>query len=130
MRPLHWIASTLRCVRSFPEEVRQEVGYAIHLAQSGDKATNAIPMVGFGSSKVLEVVVTYDGDAYRAVYTVKFAKAVYALHAFQKKSHTGSQTPKHDIGLIKRRMKHAEQHYKQNYSEIQKDVKDGRGRQR
>jgi phage-related protein len=128
MKPLHWIGSSLRDVRSFSAEVRSEVGFAIQLAQMGDKAANAIPMVGFGSAKVLEVIVDDDGNTYRAIYTVKFAKAVYVLHAFQKKSKHGIATPKHELDLIRQRLKNAEKHYKMTYEQIhRKDEAHERG---
>lgn len=104
MRRTYWMGSSRDDVREFPDAVKREVGYAIHLAQLGDKATFVMPLAGFGSSKVLEVIVNDDGDTYRAVYTVKFKEAVYVLHAFQKKSKRGIATPKHDIDLIKRRL--------------------------
>ena len=94
MKPLFWIGSSRRDLREFPEDVRYEAGFSLHLAQKGDKAINAVPMMGFGSAKVLEVVIDSMGNTYRAVYTVKFAKAVYVLHAFQKKSRKGIATPK------------------------------------
>lgn len=115
MKPLEWVGSSKDDLCRFPKEVRQEAGYAIHLAQMGDKAANAVPMVGFGGVKVLEVVIDDDGDTYRAVYTVKFAKAVYVLHAFQKKSHRGIATPKPDLALIRIRLAAAEKHYLANY---------------
>jgi phage-related protein/predicted XRE-type DNA-binding protein len=96
MRPLHWIGDTLKIVRELPEDVRYEVGFALFQAQQGGKAVNAVPLVGFGSSKVLEVIIDGDGDTYRAIYTVKFQEAIYALHAFQKKSKKGVATPKPD----------------------------------
>ena len=68
-------------------------------------------MMGFGSAKVLEVVIDNAGNTYRAVYTVKFARAVYVLHAFQKKSRKGIATPKPDMDLIRRRLAAAEQDY-------------------
>jgi phage-related protein len=120
MKPLHWIASSKDDVKDFPHDVRREVGFALHLAQLGDKHLGAVPMLGFGSAKVLEVVIDDDGDAYRAVYTVKFAKAVYVLHAFQKKSKRGIETPKLDIEKIKSRLKLAEQHYKLVYEHQEK----------
>ena len=92
MKPLHWIASSKRDVSEFPDDVKSEVGYTLWLAQKGDKGINALPMVGFGSAKVLEVVIDDSGEAYRAVYTVKFQRAVYVLHAFQKKSKNGIAT--------------------------------------
>ena len=64
---------------------------------------------------MLEVVDDFDGDSYRAVYTVKFAGVVYVLHAFQKKSKKGIATPRHEIELIKARLKRAEEHYRHNY---------------
>lgn len=63
----------------------------------------------------MEVVENFDGDTYRAIYTVKFAGVVYVLHAFQKKSKRGAMTPRHDIELIKQRLRTAEQHYQENY---------------
>lgn len=59
---------------------------------------------------MLEVVEDFAGDAYRAVYTVRFANAVYVLHAFQKKSKRGTATPKHELETIKSRLKRAEEH--------------------
>jgi phage-related protein len=64
---------------------------------------------------VLEVVDDEDGDTYRAVYTVRFAGVIYVLHAFQKKSKKGIQTPKREIEVIKARLKVAEAHYQENY---------------
>ena len=115
MKPLNWVGSSLDDLRTFPIDVRKEAGYCIHLAQLGDKALNAVPMVGFGGAKVLEVVINDDGNTYRAVYTVKFAKAVYVLHVFQKKSRKGISTPKPDLDLIHRRLSNAEKHYRENY---------------
>lgn len=119
MKPVHWIGSSKRVVRSFPEVVREEIGYTVYMAQMGDKALNAVPLVGFRGSKVLEIVVDETGDTYRAVYiyTVKFSKAVYVLHAFQKKSKRGIATPLPDIRLIKSRLKAAEAHYRAHYDE-------------
>lgn len=112
MKQLHWLGPTLEIVRGFPEEVRLEVGYALYLAQQGDKAFFAVPLVGFGSAKVLEVISCEAGDTFRAVYSVKFGSTVYVLHAFQKKSKKGCKTPPKDIRLIKDRLKKAEEHYR------------------
>ncbi len=120
MKQLHWIGNSLKVVRALPEGVRHEVGFALHLAQEGGKAVNAVPMVGFGSSKVLEVIVDEDGDTYRAVYTVKFQKAVYTLHVFQKKSKKGIATPKAELDIVKSRLKIAETHYRDHYQNIKK----------
>lgn len=123
MKPLHWIGSCLKDVRKFPEEVRGEVGFALYLAQKGEKAANAAPMVGFGGASVLEVVISEGGDAYRAIYTVKFAEAVYALHAFQKKSPKGRQTPRPDLNALHERLKQAEAHYREKYGRLKRKEK-------
>lgn len=95
-----------------PGEVQDVFGFALHLAQSGKKHDQAKPLKGFGSAGVLEVVESEQGDAYRAVYTVKFDSAVYVLHCFQKKSSRGIATPKPDIDKIRERLKAAENHAK------------------
>jgi phage-related protein len=120
MKPLFWIASSHDDLCAFPEDVRSEAGFSIYLAQEGDKVINAVPMMGFGSAKVLEVVIDNAGNTYRAVYTVKFANAVYVLHAFQKKSRKGVATPKPDIDLIRRRLKAAEQDYLARFEQTTK----------
>ena len=81
------------------------MGFALYEAQTGEKPDNAKPLRGFGGAGVLEVVEDHDGDAYRAVYTVKLADAVYVLHCFQKKSTKGIATPQHTTELIVRRLK-------------------------
>ena len=95
----------------FPLPVRQEMGYALYLAQVGMKAPKAKPLRGFGGAGVLEVVEDYRGDTFRAVYTVKFAGAVFVLHAFQKKSKRGIRTPRAEIELIEARLKSASEAY-------------------
>src|SRR5436305_1425681 len=84
------------------------MGYALQVAQEGDKHPDAKPLRGFGGAGVLEVVEDFQGDTYRLVYTVRLGQRVYVLHAFQKKSHRGSKTPKRDIDLIKQRYAEAE----------------------
>ncbi len=99
-------------VKALPVEVQDVVGYALHLAQCGEKHGSVKPLKGFGGSGVLEIVEDHKGDAYRAVYTIKFAEAVYVLHAFQKKSSKGIATPKRTLETIKRRLRMAEQDYR------------------
>jgi phage-related protein/predicted XRE-type DNA-binding protein len=84
------------------------MGTALNSAQLGGKHPAAKPLSGFGGAGVLEIVDDFDGETYRAVYTVKFANTVYVLHAFQKKSRKGIETPKNEIDLIRRRYKSAE----------------------
>jgi phage-related protein len=80
----------------------------LSLAQAGDKHDAAKVLRGFGVAGVLEVVEDDAGSTYRAVYTVKFAKAVFLLHCFQKKSKRGVATPKEDMDIINTRLKIAE----------------------
>jgi phage-related protein len=105
-KPLIWVADSLAAVRSFPAEVKDEVGVALFHAQLGGKHAQAKPLRHVGAS-VLEVVSDHRGDTYRAVYTVRLAGRVYVLHAFQKKSKTGIATPKAEIDLVKQRLKRA-----------------------
>ena len=93
--------------------MRRLVGGALWEAQVGRKARYAKPLKGFGDASVMEVVDDLDGDAFRAVYTVRFAKAVYVLHAFQKKSKRGAATPKTELDLIDQRLKRAREDYEQ-----------------
>ena len=87
------------------------MGHALDTAQLGGKHSEAKPLTGFGGASVLEMVEDFAGDTYRAVYTVRFAGAVYVLHAFQKKSRRGIETPAKEINLIRERLKRAEQEY-------------------
>jgi len=119
-KPLKWIGSSKEDLRRFPDEVRKPIGHALHLAQINLKPPNAKPLRGFGGASILEVVEDHDGSAYRAVYTVKFQLTVYVLHVFQKKSKKGIETPKHDMDLIKARLKTALDDYeKQQRSRTQ-----------
>jgi len=89
---------------ALPAQVVDVFGYALYLAQIGERHDQAKPLRGFGSAGVLEVVEDWRGDAYRAVYTVRYAARVFVLHVFQKKSKKGSETPKADMDLIKLRL--------------------------
>ena len=84
------------------------MGHALHLAQIGDKSPDAKPLRGFKGARVLEIVENFDGNTYRAVYTVRLASGVYALHAFQKKSHRGIATDQRDIELVEKRLQDAD----------------------
>jgi phage-related protein len=104
MKPVHWVGSSLDDLRELPDEVQSDIGHALYVAQQGGKHPDAKPLKGFTGASVLEVVENYDGEAYRAVYTVKLASAIYVLHVFHKKSKQGIATPQADIDLIKRRL--------------------------
>ena len=113
MKPAEFIASALDDLSALPVEVKRVFGFAIRMAQRGEKHPDAKPLKGFGGAGILEVVEDFDGDTYRAVYTVKFAEVVYVLDAFQKKSKQQNRTARHDIERIKARLKLAARHYAQ-----------------
>ena len=113
IKPLRWIASAKDDLSAMPTEVRHAVGYALFAAQQDEKHDDAKVLRGFGDAGVLEIIARHDGDTFRAVYTVRFADVVYVLHVFQKKSKRGIATPKKDLDLIRKRLKLAEQNYKQ-----------------
>ena len=106
-RPVEWLGSTRKDVRSFPRPVRRDIGMALYAAQHDELDPAARPMKGFGGSSVVEIVSDFRGDTWRAVYTVRFTEAVYLLHAFQKKSKRGIAAPRQDIDQIRRRLAEA-----------------------
>ena len=112
-KPLFWVGSSLKDLRGFPEEVKDEIGFALYQAQRGLTPRSAKPLKGFTGASVLEIVDDFQTDTYRAVYTVQFADAVYVLHAFQKKSKRSVETPKGEIELVKARLKLAKEHYQE-----------------
>lgn len=109
MRDLVWVGSSREDLKAFPVSVQQTMGYALYLAQCGEKHRDAKPLKGFGRAGVLEAVVDFDGDTYRTMYTVRLKDAVYVLHAFQKKSRQGSAMSRHEMELIVRRLQWAEE---------------------
>ena len=114
-RQVRWVASARADLQEFPAEVREDVGYALWLAQIGERAPSAKPLKGIVvGAGILEIVESHDGAAYRVVYTVSFQDAVYVLHAFQKKARVGRKTPKPDIALIRTRYMAAQVHYQEH----------------
>ena len=113
-RPLHWVGSSKRDFLDFPDAVKGDMGNALGLAQFGGTAPTAKPWKGLGPG-VLEIAESREGNAYRAVYTVRFPNAVYVLHAFQKKSPSGIRTAKQDIELVAQRLKVAQQDYEEHH---------------
>src|SRR5579862_1237733 len=98
-KPLFWMGSAKRDLIAFPEAAKDNIGSALSVAQFGGKHPAAKPWKGEGPG-VLEIVEDHAGDTFRAVYTVRFAEAVYVLHAFQKKSPTGMKTAQRDVELV------------------------------
>ena len=115
LKPLSWIGSSREDLKKFPEEARQDMGFALFEAQRGQKPAAAKPLRGFGGAGVLEIIENFAGDTYRAIYTVKFQKVVYVLHCFQKKSKHGIKTPRQEIDLIRKRLRAAEEDYDEHY---------------
>lgn len=107
-KPLAWIGSSYKDLMALPADVRRYFGFALSLAQAGDKHDAAKVLKGFGGAGVLEVVEDDADGTYRAVYTVKFAEAVFVLHCFQKKSKRGIETSKKDLDLVRERLRVAE----------------------
>src|ERR1700720_4487375 len=113
-KPLFWTGSSKDDLLAFPEAVIDEIGTALSVAQFGGKHPSAKPWRGEGPG-VFEVVEDHRADTYGAVYTVKLERAVYVLHAFQKKSPSGIRTARKDVELIGRRLKEARVDYEARY---------------
>ena len=107
-KELIWVGSSKQDLSAFPDDVKLVMGFALRVAQQGGKHASAKPLKGYKGAGVLEIVDDFDGDTYRAVYTVRFEGAVYALDAFQKKSKKGIATSKADLDRIRARLKRAE----------------------
>ena len=121
LKPVVWIGRARADLSTFPEEVKDSIGFALYVAQLGGKHQSAKPLRGFGGAGILEVVDDYGGGTYRAVYTVQFPGRVYVLHAFQKKSKIGIKTPKAEMSVIESRLKRAKEDYK-SWFEKQKGI--------
>ena len=103
-RPVSWIKAALRDFEEFPEGAKSIVLGALTIAAEGGQADIAKPLHGFGSG-VLEIALAYRSDAFRVVYVVQLGDEIWVIHAFQKKSKRGIKTPKHEIDLVKDRLK-------------------------
>lgn len=112
-KPCIFVGASRREMKALPDEVRGEFGHALHEAQRGAEPASAKALKGFGGRGVLELIEDFDGNTYRAVYTVRFAGTVYVLRAFQKKAKAGIATPKSEIELVKTRLRAAEADYKE-----------------
>jgi phage-related protein len=112
-RPIIWLGSSRRELRGFPRDVRRDIGQSLYAAQQGETDPSAKPLRGFGGGSVIEIVAETRGGTWRAVYTVRFAEAVYVLHAFQKKSKKGIATPNKDVKLIRQRLAEAERMHRE-----------------
>lgn len=111
LKEIRWIGPSKEELKSFPREVRADVGFALHLAQEGLKHPSAKPLRGFRGAGVLEVVSDFNRNTFRTVYTLRMPKIIYVLLSFQKKSTRGIETPKRVTELIISRLKDAEDDY-------------------
>jgi phage-related protein len=109
IKPVFWMGTSKTDLKSFPRPVQSDIGYALFAARRGISLGEGTARIG--GRGVLEIVAPHDGDAYRAVYTVKFKDAIYVLHAFQRKSTKGIETPKREIDVVQRRLAVAERHH-------------------
>lgn len=110
IRPLLWVASSRKDYAEFPPSVQEVFGFELFLAQTGQHPSSAKILKGIAGG-IIELVEDFDGDTYRAVYTARFATAVYVLHCFKKKSKSGIKTARTEIDLIRKRFRDAETDY-------------------
>lgn len=111
-KPLHFVVADPReALRSMPEQVRKGIGHALYMAQCGEKHADARPLKEYKGAGVLEIVMRHRGDTYRLIYTTRFERVIYVLHAFMKKSAEGIKTRRADIELVRLRLRHAEEDY-------------------
>ena len=108
-KPLVWIGSSKHDLMALPAGVVDVFVYGLYLAQIGKRHESSRVLRGFGDASVVEIIESRAGCAFRAVYTVRFATAVFVLHVFQKKSKHGVTTPKRDLDLIATRLWRAAQ---------------------
>jgi phage-related protein len=113
IRPLLWVASSKRDLMEMPRDVIADFGHGLYEAQIGDMPSIGKVLSGLGSADIVELKMDCEGDTFRAVYTVQFEEVVVVLHAFQKKSKKGVETPKQDRDLIQSRQKLAREMYKE-----------------
>ena len=110
-KPIIWMGQTLKALRGMPEDVKDEVGFALDAAQKGTRVSYARPMKADLRS-VCEIRVDEDGDTYRAIYTAEMKDVVYVLDVFKKKSKSGIATPARDLERIRDRLTRAREHFR------------------
>lgn len=118
VKPVRWVGSSRRGLKTFPRAVQRQIGQALYAAQCGEEYPSVKALKGFGGRSVLEIVAPYQGDTFRAVYTVRFDDAIYVLHTFQKKSKKGIATPQKEIELIRQRLAAADQDYRERQAAL------------
>ena len=100
MRPLSFVGSSLDDLRGFPAAVRHAIGVELMRVQFGGVPRDFKPL-GVVGAGAYEIRVHLEG-AWRVIYVAKFEKAIYVLHAFQKKTR---KTARSDLELAGKRYK-------------------------
>lgn len=108
LRPLVWLGDSKRNIQGFPKGAQKLIGDELQLIQFGSMPKDAKPFKGVGSG-VVELALRYASDAYRVVAAVQLGARIYVLHAFQKKSKRGIETPKREIDVIRKRYSQAQE---------------------
>lgn len=103
-RSVSWLNAALKDFKCFPDEAQRMCRHSLTYAAEGRMPDDAKPLRGLGSG-VFEIALRFHGDAYRTVYAVQLDETIWVIHAFQKKSNQGIKTPKHEIDLVKARLK-------------------------
>ncbi len=101
MRPVRFLGTARRDLAAFPESVRRQAGYELFMVQVGREPADFKPLPTVGSG-AYEIRIRDTAGAFRVVYVAKFEKAVFVLHAFQKKTRKTAQA---DIRLAAQRYK-------------------------
>jgi len=103
-RVIEIIPQCRKPMKELPDDVRDIASFALIMTAHGRKHSDVKPLKGFPGISVQEVAIHHDGNAYRVIFTIRFPEALYVLHVFQKKSHKGFETPRHEIELVKKRL--------------------------
>ncbi len=104
VRKIEIIPPCRKPMKELPDDVRDIASFALTMAAHGRMHSDVKPLKGFPGISVQEVAIHYDGNAYRVIFTIRFPEALYVLHVFQKKSHKGVETPRHEIELVRDRL--------------------------
>lgn len=104
IRSISWLKAALRDFNDFPLDVQKDAAQALSIAAQGGKADMVKPFK-VQDGGVMEIALRHRGDAFRVIYAVQVADALWVIHAFQKKSKTGIKTPQTDVDLIRDRLK-------------------------
>jgi phage-related protein len=103
-KPISWVKGARKDFEAFPAPVQLDALRSLTVAAEGSKTDNVKPLKGLDGG-VMEIVLRHHGDAFRVVYALQIGNDIWVVHAFQKKSTQGIKTPKHEIDLVKDRIK-------------------------